>query len=169
MLRALAEALFDHEPPVPQERLDGFAEEVDRFVSPASKTLRFGLLLMLDVIRILPPFVIGGFAMFENVPLESRVEMLRRLERSKLAPLTLVLIAYKTILTLLFFENERELMATGYTGPDRVRWQKKALPVLSQAPSPHVAVAHAMGTHEKGTQANGTRAKGTHAKGTETE
>ena len=164
MLRALAEALFDHEPPVPQERLDGFAEEVDRFVSPASKTLRFGLLLMLDVIRILPPFVIGRFAMFENVPLEARVEMLQRLERSKLAPLTLVLIAYKTILTLLFFENERELMATGYTGPDRVRWQKKALPVLSQAPSPHVLV-----THERGTHAMGTHAMGTHTPPTETE
>src|SRR5262245_4009424 len=59
VVRALAEALFQGETPIPAARLHGFADEVDRFVSPASKTLRFGLVVVLDLIRWAPLFVVG--------------------------------------------------------------------------------------------------------------
>jgi hypothetical protein len=132
VVRAFAEALFHHAVPVPEARLDAFAGEVDRFISPASKTLRFGLLLMLDVIRWLPLVVVGRPALFENLPLDARITLLERLEGSRLAPLTLILVAYKTMMTVLFFEEATELAATGYPGSARERW-KKGLVVLEEA------------------------------------
>jgi hypothetical protein len=146
MVRALAEALFDDGvTPVPAARLDGFADEIDRFISPASKTLRFGLLVVLDLLRWLPLVVIGRFSTFENVALADRIEMLRRLERSKVALFTLMLVAYKTIMTMIFFEEERELLATGYPGPQRARW-KRSLAVapataMSRSPENSAAIA----------------------------
>lgn len=134
VVRALAEALFQGEIDahrIPSARLDDFASEVDRFMSPASKTLRFGLVLVLDLIRWAPLFVVGRFSLFENLPFETRVTMLDRMERSKLAPLTLMLIAYKTMMTVLFFEEEKELAATGYT-TTRERW-KRGLPLASSS------------------------------------
>ena len=132
VVRAFAEALFHHAVPVPEARLDAFAGEVDRFISPASKTLRFGLLLMLDVIRWLPVFVVGKPAFFEDLPLDARITLLERLEHSRLTPLTLILVAYKAMMTVLFFEEATELTATGYPGPARERW-KKGLVVLEGA------------------------------------
>jgi hypothetical protein len=136
VVRAFAEALFRGQEPIPEERLAGFAEEVDRFVSPASKTLRFGLLVVLDLIRWAPLFVMGRFAAFEDLPFESRVKMLDRMERSKLAPLTLMLVAYKTMMTVLFFEDPRELAAIGYPGPERERY-KRALAIAREARGEH--------------------------------
>jgi hypothetical protein len=132
VVRAFAEALFHHAVPVPEARLDAFAEEVDRFISPASKTLRFGLLLMLDVIRWLPLVVVGKAALFEDLPVDARITFLERLERSRITPLALILVAYKTMMTVLFFEDATELTATGYPGPARERW-KKGLVVLEEA------------------------------------
>ncbi len=137
VVRAFAEALFHHDPPVPEARLDGFAEEVDRFISPASKTLRFGLLLMLDVVRWLPPLVLGRWALFEDLTLDQRVRMLDALDRSRVTPLALILVAYKTLMTVLFFEEPTERSATGYPGPERVRWRGTAsLAVVRSEPRP---------------------------------
>jgi hypothetical protein len=124
VVRAFAEALFHQAVPVPEARLDAFAGEVDRFISPASKTLRFGLLLMLDVIRWLPLLVVGRPALFEDLPLAVRITLLERLEGSRFTPLTLILVAYKTMMTVLFFEESTELAATGYPGDARERWRK---------------------------------------------
>jgi hypothetical protein len=122
IVRAFAEAMFHHDPPPPKARLDTFADEVDRFISPASKTLRFGLLLMLDAIRLLPPFVIGRFAVFEELTLEQRIRMLEKMDRSRRPLVVLLFVAYKTVLTMLFFEHPDELRAVGYPGPERHRY-----------------------------------------------
>jgi hypothetical protein len=134
VVRAVAEALFRDEVGVPVARLDGFAEEVDRFISPASKTLRFGLLVMLEVIRWLPLFLLGKVALFEDLDLDDRVRFLEKLENAKLTPLTLILVANKTFMTVLFFEHEAELAATGYTGADRQRW-RTSLPMAPASPA----------------------------------
>jgi hypothetical protein len=123
VIAAFAEALFD-DPAAPFEpgQLEALAANCDQFVSPASKTLRFGLRTILDVLRWLPLLVIGRFATFEELPLPDRVKMLGRMERAR-PPLPLMLVAYKTILAMLFFEDPRELAATGYPGPERRRWR----------------------------------------------
>jgi len=116
VLRAFAEA-----------RLDALVENCDDFVSRASKTLRFGLTGILDAIRWLPILVIHRFSTFEELSTADRVTMLERMDRAA-PPLPLMLVAYKTILAMLFFEAPRELTDIGYPGPERERW-KRALPM----------------------------------------
>jgi hypothetical protein len=125
VVRAFAEAMFQHDEPLDERRLDGFAEELDRFISPASKTLRFGLLLLIDVLRWLPLVVVGRVSLFEDLKLQDRVTMLERLEHSRIAPMTLLLVALKTVSTLLFFEDDAETRALGYPGPARERWKRR--------------------------------------------
>jgi len=91
--------------------------------------------MVLDLIRWAPLFVVGKASFFENLPCEARVAMLERMERSKLAPLTLMLVAYKTLMTVLFFEEPSELAATGYTA-ERARYKR----VLAGAPQVSVSV-----------------------------
>jgi len=67
------------------------------------------------------------FSTFEELSLADRVAMLERMDRGA-PPLPLLVVAYKTLLAMLFFEAPRELAAMGYPGPERSRW-KRALPV----------------------------------------
>ncbi len=128
VLRAFAEALFyDENAPFEAGQLDALVEDCDDFVSRASKTLRFGLRGILDLIRWLPLFVVRRFSTFEELPLSDRVTMLERMDGGA-PPLPLMLVAYKTILAMLFFETPRELAAMGYPGSERQRW-KRALPI----------------------------------------
>ncbi len=129
MVRALAEALFAHEGDVPSDRLDAFVEDVDRFLSPASKTLRFGLVVMLYAINI-SPLLFFRFRSFTSMSVDERVQHLERLERSKVRQLPLLVVAYKTVLTMLFYEDEEEQKALGYPGAERTRY-KRRLPQAS--------------------------------------
>ncbi len=122
LMPALAEAYFAYEGPMDERKLAAFAREVDRAISTASKTLRFGLKLMLDVISLSPPFLLGKLSTFGDLPLEDRAKLLHRLERSRIVPLALVFVAWKTLLTMLFFENDVGLEALGYPGPERKRY-----------------------------------------------
>ena len=121
IVRALAEALFSPGGEASPERLDAFVDEVDNFISPASKTLRFGLVMMLRVLQ-LTPLLFGRFRLFENLSVEQRVEHLERLDRSKVRQFPLIVVAYKTVLTMLFYEDEEELRGLGYPGPERKRY-----------------------------------------------
>ena len=122
LMPKLVEAYFAYEGPMDVVKLEDFSKEVDRAISSASKTLRFGLVVMLDFILFSPVFIIGKLATFEGLSLEDRSRFLVRLERSGLVPLTLVFIAWKTLLTMLFFEEPSELKALGYPGDDRKRY-----------------------------------------------
>lgn len=133
VVRAMAEALFTTEGELPASRLDAFVQEVDDLISPASKTLRFGLLLLLDVLDVIPLFVVGRFSSFVDMSIEDRLAMLLKLERSKFPPFLLIFVAYKTLMSILFFEDEEELRALGYPGPGRERY-KRSLQVVSQIP-----------------------------------
>ncbi|MBX3223578.1 MAG: hypothetical protein KF795_23905 [Labilithrix sp.] len=128
VLRALAEAMFSPDGEVVPERLDAFVDDVDGFISPASKTLRFGLVLMLFAIRW-SPLLFFRFRTFEELTVDERVHHLERLERSKVKQLPLLVVAYKTVLTMIFYEDETEQRAIGYPGHARERW-KTALPVV---------------------------------------
>jgi hypothetical protein len=124
MMRALAEAYFAHDDGPTPERLDDFVEDVDHFIAPASKTLRAGLRFTLDLLHFLPPLVVRRFATFESLTRDERSHMLDAMERSRFAIFTLVFIAWKTILSMLFFEHEDELRAMGYPGPERQRYKR---------------------------------------------
>ncbi len=129
VVRAFTEAFFvDPDVPFGDGQLDRAVEECDRFVSPASKTLRFGLRAVLDAIRLVPILVVGKFALFDDLPVETRVRMLQKMESSRFVLFALMLVAYKTILAILFFEDPRELSAMRYPGPERTRW-KRALEI----------------------------------------
>jgi hypothetical protein len=134
IVRALAEALFSPDGEATPERLDSFVDEVDRFISPASKTLRFGLVLMLNVLSW-SPLLFGRFRFFENLDVEERVKHLERLDRSKVKQLPLIVVAYKTVMSMLFYEDEQELRGLGYPGAERKRY----LNTLPPRPAPPVA------------------------------
>jgi hypothetical protein len=130
LMPKLVEAYFAYEGPMDVVKLEDFSKEVDRAISSASKTLRFGLVVMLDFILLSPLFIIGKLSTFEGLSLDDRTRFLTRLERSGLVPLTLVFIAWKTLLTMLFYEQPEELLALGYPGPARTRY----LTVVKEGP-----------------------------------
>src|SRR4051812_38410015 len=121
IVRALAEALFSPGGEATPERLDAFVDEVDQFISPASKTLRFGLVFMLGVLRW-SPLLFGKFRLFDDMTVEERLEHLDRLDKSKVKQLPLIVVAYKTVMTMLFYEDEQELAGLGYPGHARKRY-----------------------------------------------
>jgi hypothetical protein len=124
VVRALAEAFFSEDGEAEAARLDAFVGEVDRYISPASKTLRFGMLLILDILRWLPLFIIARPSAFEELPVADRVRMLKKMEQSRLVPLALIVAAYRTVLTLLFYEDEGEFRGLGYPGAERHRYKR---------------------------------------------
>ena len=133
VLRALAEALFSPDGEVAPERLDAFVDDVDGFISPASKTLRFGLVALLFAIEWSPVLYLR-WKTFDELSVDERLHHLERLERSRIQQMTLLVVAYKTILTMIFYEDPEEQRALGYPGPERKRWLAgRALPVVQPA------------------------------------
>ncbi len=124
----MAEALFTDDEPLDTDRLDRFVDDVDDHVSRTSFTLRFGLSRMLDVIGFLPPFLLFRLASFDDLDLEERVTMLQKMDRSRFAPLALMLVAYKTLMTMCWYEAPERLAALGYPG-DLARERYKRLPM----------------------------------------
>lgn len=123
-VKAFAEALFSSELPFPRGRLDAFVDDVDDAMSNASKTLRFGLKLMLDAVRWTAPLLLTGkFSLFEDLTTDERVKVLEAMENGKIMMLQLVFVAYKTVMTMVYFEEEEELISLGYPGPERARYR----------------------------------------------
>jgi len=139
IVRALAEALFSPDGEASPERLDAFVDEVDAFISPASKTLRFGLLMLLNVLHW-SPLLFGKLGFFANLSIPDRVTHLERLERSKVRQLGMIVVAYKTVMTMLFYEDEAELAGLGYPGPERKRYLNLA-PARARAAAPREEVS----------------------------
>jgi hypothetical protein len=120
MIRAIAEALF-------LEEIDeAFVTNIDGFMSPASKTLRAGLMLMLEALRWLPPIVMRRLSSFDALAVEERTEMLARMDRSRFALFPLMVVAWKTLLTIVYYEDDARLRAIGYPGEERKRYLKVA-------------------------------------------
>ena len=132
VVRAIAEAIFANEGPVPPEKLEEFVDEMDRFVSPASKTLRFGLVRLLEILTYVPLFMIGRPALFENLSIDDRLRVFKKCENSKFPLFLLIFIAYKTIMAMVWFEDENELRSIGYPGPERER-HKRALHLADES------------------------------------
>ncbi len=121
VVRALAEAFFSPDGEVSDARLEALIDELDAFVSPASKTLRFGLVMVLALIQW-SPLLYGRPSTFTGLDREARIRHLDRLEASRIVQLPLLVVAYKTVMTMLYYEHEDELAWLGYPGPERKRW-----------------------------------------------
>jgi hypothetical protein len=123
VLRALGEALFAHDEGPRQDQLDRLVDGFEAHLTPVSRTLRFGLLAMLDLIRWLPVILLVSWRPFEGLARERRVRLLERMEGSRVAALLVPLVAYKAFLAFIFFEDADELRAMGYPGDGvRKRW-----------------------------------------------
>lgn len=131
--RALAEALFTEDEPLDGARLDAHVLDVDDHMSRASKTLRWGLARMLDVIGILPVFLMLRLRSFDELSVEDRVHMLEKMDRSSFAPLALMVVAYKTLMTMCWFEAPAMLARVGYPGDLAREKYKRSLPVSTEA------------------------------------
>jgi hypothetical protein len=123
VVAALAEAYFSEGEPMSEERLAAFTAEVDAAISNASKTLRFGLRLMLDALRFVPLFTIGRARLFEDLPLGDRARVLAGMERSSFIVFSTIFVAWKTLMAILFFEDDALLRDLGYPGPARTRYR----------------------------------------------
>jgi hypothetical protein len=130
---AIAEAMFSEDGEVDGARFDALVVEVDAFVSAASRTTRLGLRVALLFVRLSPILLFFRWALLDRLPLAERVTLLSRLERSTWSNLSLAFIGWRTVLTLVFYEDEAELRQLGY-GPARERY-KRALPMMA-TPTP---------------------------------
>jgi hypothetical protein len=126
VLRALGEALFSHEGGPRPEQLDALVAGVQEHLEPVSRMQRGLLLVALELVRWLPVLLLTSLGPFEDAPLRKRIALLERMDRSRFVLLVMPLVAFKTILSMHFFEDEGELRAMGYPGDERKRWLRTA-------------------------------------------
>lgn len=130
-MRAIAEAMFDPGRPEPlsEDRLEALVDGVFAFVAAASWPVRIGLRLALVLLRFAPILLLCHARPLERLALEERVAMLERVERSSFAPLCLAFVGWRTIATLVFYEDARELAALGVVAHERRRHLQVLAPV----------------------------------------
>lgn len=126
MVRAIAGALFEHDDGPTDAQLDAVVSAYEAHIGALSAQLRPVLLLSLDLVRWLPLLLFVAARPFDELDVAARVRLLERMERSRVVPLVLAFVAYKTLLTMLFFETPEELRAMGYPGAERKRWLRAA-------------------------------------------
>jgi len=129
-LRALTVSLMGEEP-IAAAPMEAFLDDYDHFVSRASKTLRFGMVVLLDVLRfVLPLVVLRRFSTFEELSLGDRSRMLEKMESHRIVLVSLIFVAFKTPMMIVWFEDEARLRELGYPGEARERY-KRLLPVAA--------------------------------------
>lgn len=135
VLRAVAEAMFSEDGEVEKERLNAHLDDVDAYISSASKPLRAGLRFALFVVRIAPVLLLFRLRMIDKLPRSERVQVLSRLERSPFAYLSLAFVGWRTVMTFVFYEHPVELATLGYSTDERKVYKRRlALVPLVAAP-----------------------------------
>src|SRR4051794_35377718 len=119
VVRAIAEAMFSQDGEVSDARLCAHVTEVDHYVSSASRPIGFALRVALFVVRIAPVLMFFRLRTIERLAVDDRVEILSRLERSRFTPLSLAFIGWRSVLTIVFYEDPIELANIGYVGEER--------------------------------------------------
>jgi hypothetical protein len=108
IVRAIADALLEVDD---CERLGALEEEVSTFVSAAAFATRTTLALALACLRWAPLLLLMSWRPLERLARARRREVLERVERSSFG---LVLVPWRTLLLLHFYEDTRELARIGY-------------------------------------------------------
>jgi hypothetical protein len=132
VVRAIAEAMFSGEH-LSERRLDEHVQAIDVYVSAASRSLRFGLRILLALIRFAPMLLGLRLRTLERLSVEERVIVLDRLERSRAFTLSLAFVGWRTVMTILFYEDPRELAAIGYTEARTRRALPLAVPIPAES------------------------------------
>jgi hypothetical protein len=125
-IRGAAEAFFT-DPDAPADlpdlagggadaRMEWLVADADDMVSHGSAQLQTGLRIAITVLELLPIFVIGRLSLASNLSLEERVRFLRKVETGPLTFLALLVVAWKTLLTVLYFEHPEAAPLLGYDG-----------------------------------------------------
>ncbi|WP_146645135.1 hypothetical protein [Labilithrix luteola] len=135
-MRALAEAMFAQDGEVESGRLDAHVEEVDRFISAASKGVRFGLRVALLVLWLAPMLMLHRATTVDRLRVEERAHVLARLERSALWHLSLAFVGWRSVMTLVFYEDPTELRQIGYTSDERHRYKRRLPALTANVPVP---------------------------------
>ena len=119
-IRGVAEGLFtDPDDPADRgadARFSWVVEEVDAMVSNGSAQLRFGMRFTIVVVELLPLLIVGAPRLCSSLPLPARVRYLQRLEAGRITQLALLVVLWKTMLTILYFEHPEAAPRTGYDG-----------------------------------------------------
>ena len=130
----MAEAMFSQDGEVEIERLDGHLDEVDAYVSAASRPIRTGLRIALFIVSIAPMLLLFRMRRIDKLSIEDRIVVLSRLERSRITNLSLMFIGWRTVMTLVFYENAVELERLGYPGDERKVYKRRLALVAPASP-----------------------------------
>lgn len=129
---AIAEAMFSDDGALEPARVRAHVDAVDALVSSASRFVRWGLRLALLAVRLSPILLGLRLRLFESLPPDRRVALLERLEAAG-TTLSLAFVGWRSIMTLVFYEDAAELRRIGYAGDARSRYRR--LP-LAAVPAP---------------------------------
>jgi hypothetical protein len=138
VLLALAEAFFtDSNDPADRgaaQRFIWLVDDVDDFISQASPALRWGTRVAALLVEFAPIFFIGRFARCSSLGLEDRERYLATLEASKVPRVAVLVVMFKTVMTVLYFEHPEAAPHLGYDGRhERFRASRASLPVVRRS------------------------------------
>jgi hypothetical protein len=97
-------------------RFEWVVDEADDYIGHASKQLATGLMLALWALEWLPIVIVGRFARASSLSPADRVAYFARLEAHPIALFSLLVVAWKTILTILWFEHPDNAPVLGDDG-----------------------------------------------------
>ena len=140
-IRAVAEAMFtDQTAPVDEgakARFEWLVLDADAMISNGSRQLRLGMRCTIVLLELLPLFVVGQLSRCSALPLSTRVRYLQRLEAGPITQLALLVVLWKSLLTILYFEHPEAAPQLGHDGRHerhaRVK-TKRALPLAPEGP-----------------------------------
>ena len=126
-ISGLAEALFT-DPDAPADRgaaarFEWVAADADAMISNASGQMRVFMRLTVIALELLPVLFVGRLARCSSLPLDARVRYLQRVEAGKLTQTAMLVVVWKTLLTILYFEHPEAAPRLGYDGRHE-RWTR---------------------------------------------
>ena len=137
VLHAMAEAFFT-DPNDPSDR--GAAQrfvwlvnDVDDFISQAGPSLRWGTRIAALIVELAPILFIGKLARCSSLALEDRERYLAKFEASTVPRVAVLVVLFKTLMTVLYFEHPEAAPHLGYDGRhERFRASRASLPVVAR-------------------------------------
>lgn len=135
ILRSLAEAFFtDPNDPADRgadQRFAWLVDDVDDFISQASPALRFGTRTALILVELCPLFFVRRFALCSSLSLKEREHYLATVEAATMPRVALLVVMFKTLMTILYFEHPEAAPHLGYDGRHE-RHKSRALPTVNR-------------------------------------
>lgn len=129
ILRAVAETIFwDGTQPVPPERLDWLAVEIDDYLGATTGVTRTVVYIALWILQFSPIFTGVRLALFTGSTVPQRLKAFQRLEHSPLFFSSVVATLTKALLCTLYFEHPAANAETGYDGEAKIGKRPDTLP-----------------------------------------